>query len=305
MPVSKTALTWLLGVSCCMVFACSPCFAQQSGDGIALALDRGNVITVIEDGPDVESEPYSGGSGTSELETVLVRDEAGIFDAANHAALSALQFRLKSDTGIEIFVVTKSLHNLDDIQLVGFDLFKHLVREVGHYRVILILIGIDSDKGQGIVNTNIGAGVYHVLRKKDCEGLFVAQGELFSPDKIKQGVSFLCNKIRTSFVARQIADGTAEIVSVEFQPAKEPGFRFNAFTIALMAFGGVLLVLLIYGFFKTSKCPRCGSLLRTRVSIVVGTGGSDLARKTYKCFTCGYVKVRTFLPKRLMNRRKG
>lgn len=251
--------------------------------------------------PDPYPEPVPGTlRGLPDDDVVLVRDEAGLFDAPLHAALKLQLMRLRRDARVDVFLVTRALRSLDETELTAYDLFKSLVREVQHYKVILVFVGIDRAAGQGMISTNLGAGVYHLIDRKDCEGLFVREGEPFSPEGIKQGVSFLSQHIRKNVEDRRRADVvTGGVPDAAVRDGARPWVVATALAIVVLA-GGV-------GWFlvrRQSRCPRCGTELRTRVNIVVGTGGSDLARKTYKCFNCGYTRRRALLPTALVARKK-
>ena len=207
--------------------------------------------------------------------------------------------KLRNETGVELFLLSSVVSSLDDVEVLAYDLFKSLVREVGHYKVILVLVAIDRNEGQGTVSTNLGAGVYHLLDKEDCEGLFVRDGESFTPEGLKQGIAFLRQRIEDAVAERKKAD------VVTGQVARDEtsfGFHWGYGLAALL-----LIILAVLGYFyglARSKCPRCGSELKTKVNIVVGTGGSDLARKTYKCFNCGYTRRRKILPTSLVGNRE-
>ena len=184
-------------------------------------------------------------------------------------------------------------HPSDEVEVIAYDLFRSLVREEGHYKIILVLVAIDPKNGQGTVSTNLGAGVYHLLDRKDCEGLFVRNGEPFSPEGVKQGVTFLREKIEGAFARDKRADVAAG--NEDSQAGRDVGFFKYGYIVLL----GALIVLGCGGFYlytRPAKCPRCGELLKTKVNVVMGTGGSDMARKTYKCFACGYVKRRSLVP---------
>jgi len=245
--------------------------------------------------PPTPADPFADDGGA-----VLVRDEAGLFDAPLHSQLRLLLLRLRRSSGIECFLVTRVIGSLDQVEVTAYDLFKALVNEVGHYKVILVLIAIDRVKGQGTVSTNLGAGVYHLVEQKDCEGLFVREGQAFSPDGIKQGLTFRCERLESAHVARQRAD------LVTGNATEPPGGGFVArWGLVLLTLGSVVLVGGAYLYLAgRTTCPRCGAELKTRVNIVYGTGGSDLARKTYKCFKCGYTKRRALFPTTLGGKKK-
>ena len=271
--------------------------ALQEGEVVPTAAP----VDVVPETPHpAVADPLPADPFGSEGGAVLVRDEAGLFDAPLHSQLRLQLLKLRRATGIELFLVTRVVESLEEVEVVAYDLFKSLVREVGHYKVILVLVAIDRKKGQGTVSTNLGAGVYHLVDRKDCEGLFVREGQAFSPEGVKQGMAFLCGRIETAVAERKKAD----LVTGNVTEIPEDGFwgRWGYFVLA-----AILAVLGLFGYFYfvgRTTCPRCGAELKTKVNIVVGTGGSDLARKTYKCFKCGYTRRRALLPTSLVGKKR-
>ena len=260
----------------------------------------GNNGQLVHGGEHTPPEPLPADPFVAEGGAVLVRDEAGLFDAPLHSQLRLQLLKLRRSTGIELFLVTRVVNALEEVEVVAYDLFKSLVREVGHYKVILVLVAIDRKKGQGTVSTNLGAGVYHLVDRKDCEGLFVREGQAFSPEGVKQGMAFLCGRIETAAAERRKADLVTG--NVTEQPDESFLGKWGLF-IAI----SVLALLGLFGYFYIvgrTTCPRCGAELKTKVNIVVGTGGSDLARKTYKCFKCGYTRRRALLPTSLVGKKR-
>lgn len=259
------------------------------------------VIDSAIDGIDNPS-PEEGYQPFSEQENpiVLVRDEAGLFNATLHSEVRLQLLGLKRETSVDLFLVTKIVPSLDDVEVIAYDLFRSLVREEGHYKVILVLVAISPKSGQGTVSTNLGAGVYHLVEKKDCEGLFVRKGEAFSPEGVKQGISFLREKIQSAFARGRRADVVAGNEDNSEANSKISNWGWSIVAVCLVFFG----VVVAYIASRPAKCPRCGEQLKTKVNVVVGTGGSDIARKTFKCFKCGYVKRRSLIPSVLIRNKE-
>jgi hypothetical protein len=241
--------------------------------------------------PVVPLEDY-GQKALNENPVVLVRDEAGLFDATIHSEIRLQLLSLKRETSVDLFLVTKIVPSLDEVEVIAYDLFRSLVREEGHYKVILVLVAISPQSGQGTVSTNLGAGVYHLLEKKDCEGLFIRKGEPFSPEGVKQGIVFLKEKIQSAFARGRRADVVAGSEDDSLTDSIFGNFGWSVLAVFVLLLG----VIISYVASRPPKCPRCGEKLKTKVNVVVGTGGSDIARKTFKCFKCGYVKRKSLIP---------
>jgi len=267
----------------------------QAEDPVQPVIDR----TIADSDRTIADSDSSGSNNYDDYSVVLVRDEAGLFDATLHSEVRLQLLGLKRETAVSLFLVTRIVPSLDDVEVIAYDLFRSLVRAEGHYKIILILVAIDPKTGQGTVSTNLGAGVYHLLDRKDCEGLFVREGEQFSPEGVRQGISFLKTKIENAFARGRRADVAA---GNKMNP-HELSFLAQWGWVLILAGSMMLVLVVIYASGRKPKCPRCGEELKTKVNVVFGTGGSDLARKTFKCFKCGYVKRRSIIPSALIGNR--
>jgi hypothetical protein len=214
-----------------------------------------------------------------------VRDDAQVFPAAVTVALTRTVQSLEGKA--ELFVVTKVIDDMALFDQASQAAFKDIVDEVNHYRVIVVFIAYNSARDRGIVSTNLGYGVFHILTAKDCQNLFGNGDVPLTFDAIKTGVEKLVSII-TDYHKRNPDSPQAPVFT-----GLDNFLRNGPRALAAM------LVLLAGAWFwrRGSNCPKCGAPLKTRVSISLATTRTGrMAKKTYKCFRCGYTRRQSLVP---------
>jgi hypothetical protein len=187
----------------------------------------------------------------------------------------------------DVFIVTKVLEDMGLFDQASQAAFKEIVDEVNHYRVVVVFIAYNRDRDHGIVSTNLGYGVWHILTRKDCEDLFGKEDVALTIEGIKSGVEKIVGIIAEYH--RKNPDSPAAPAFTGLDNLTRNGPR------ALAAF--VVIMSLIWFWRRGSKCPKCGAPLKTRVSISIGaTRTGRMAKKTYKCFRCGYTRRQSLVP---------
>jgi uncharacterized membrane protein YgcG len=214
-----------------------------------------------------------------------VRDDAQVFPAAVTAALTRKVQSLEGKA--DIFIVTSVLEDMALFDQASQSAFKQIVDEVNHYRVVVVFIAYNRDREHGIVSTNLGYGVWHVLSKKDCEDLFGKEDAALTVEGIRSGVEKLVSLISDYHRRNPDSPSAPAFTGLENLARNLPR---------------VLLVVLLGGgafwfWRRGSSCPKCSAPLKTRVSISLGaTRTGRMAKKTYKCFRCGYTRRQSLLP---------
>lgn len=158
--------------------------------------------------------------------------------------------------------------------------FEDLVREVGHPKVALVLIGLDRTANRGMVGTNLGLGLDDILTRKEAADLFLAEGEEFSPSRLRVGVDRLASRLE-EWSRRTRARQEDLFPEAERRWYQRLGVPLVPF-LALGLFG----VFAAWRAWRAKLCPSCGAVMRTRVRLG-GPGGG--AVRTRKCFECGHV----------------
>jgi hypothetical protein len=213
-----------------------------------------------------------------------VRDEVQLFDPASLDAMELRLAALERDTGFAVYLEARAFQGFEEFTPATERTFQELIERLGHYRVALVLLGVDREAGRGMVGTNLGAGLHHILSREQAADLFLADGERFSVERIQEGLERLASRLEEwHSTTRGQEDVFAE------DPDTGGGFP--------VAHLYPLLIIVVLGIFATWRawraklCPMCGSSMRTRVRIG-GPGGA--AVRTRKCFDCGHVKKERF-----------
>lgn len=232
-----------------------------------------------------------------------LRDEVSLFEHDLVTTMEKRLVELASDTGFEIILQVRAFEGFDEFTPTAEVLFEEVVRDLGHYRVALVLIGIDRTSGRGMVGTNLGAGLFQVMSREQVADLFLAEGEAFSPERIALGVDRLASKLE-EYHSLRAAAGNKDLFPSETQAWHQRfGVRFYPVVV-------LVLLGLWFGWsaWRSRICPRCGAAMRTRVRLG-GPGGA--AVRTAKCFECGHVQKRRWeaggrrWPSRGSNRSRG
>ncbi len=236
----------------------------------------------------------SGTVSRPSADVIFLRDGAGVFDAASYEEVKQALENLYVDTGVEVYVLTEVLKNLDEIELYAYERFKQIVKERGHYRIVLVFIGVDPVRTRLSISTNLGAGVYHLISTSDVEGLFsLGKGERFSCAVIVRGLERLARKIHSTSM-RLKRKGTVPVTRGWFRRAVG-GRVVEVLVLLSILLAGVVW----YVWYRDRYCPRCGARLRRNVTLMGrGAWGEGERRrfavKTVKCFECGYTARRRF-----------
>jgi hypothetical protein len=215
----------------------------------------------------------------------FVRDDAQVLPANVTATLTR---KIRALSGkADIFICTKLLDDMSLFDQASQATFRDILREVNHYRVIVIFIAYNRDRDHGIISTNLGHGIWHIVSKQDCEQLFGKEDAALTVEGIQSGVNRLVHIIKAYY---------------ENQPgsAAAPSFTGGdnlAHRLPFIAVGVIILGAALYFRKRGSKCPVCGAALKTRVSISLAGGASGrIAKKTFKCFRCGYSHRQSLIP---------
>lgn len=207
-----------------------------------------------------------------------VRDDAQVIPARVTAQITRQVKTLEGKA--EIFVVTKVLDDMSLFDQASQATFKEIVREVSHYRVIVVFIAYSRDRAHGIISTNLGAGVWHIVPRQECEELFGNSEAALTVDRVQTGVDFLVAKILAHHRSQPVTASGPGLLATVTQWLSRPALWL---ALALMLGVGVLFAR------RVPMCPGCHAPLKTRVSIGLGVGNSSRsAKKTLKCFRCGY-----------------
>lgn len=213
-----------------------------------------------------------------------IRDDAQVFPAAVTATLTRTIQSLEGKA--DIFIVTKVIEDMALFDQASQAAFKEIVDEVNHYRVVVVFIAYNADRDRGIVSTNLGYGVWHILTKKDCENLFGKDDAALTVDGIKNGVERLVSTIAEYHKGHPDSPSAPAFTGLENLSRNLP---------RLLILGGVV-VGLIWFWRRGANCPKCGAPLKTRVSISMATRTGRMAKKTFKCFRCGFTRRQSLLP---------
>lgn len=214
-----------------------------------------------------------------------VRDRVALFSDEQVHQMEDRLVRLSQETTFEVLIDTRRIEEGDHFSEVAEQVFEDIVQALGHYRVALVLIGIDRNEGHGMVGTNLGAGLFQVLTREQAADLFLAEGEAFSPERITDGVERLAARLDEWHALKTEAG--------EDYQGRTPRAWYQSFGIQFYPVLGVVLLVIWLGWsnWRSRKCPSCGSGLRVRVRLG-GPGGA--AVRTAKCFECGHVEKRRY-----------
>ena len=236
-----------------------------------------------EGAPRGRSAPAPRASGARPAEN-YIRDDAQVFPAAVTAALTRTIQSLEGKA--DIFIVTKVIEDMALFDQSSQAAFKEIVDEVNHYRVVVVFIAYNGDRDRGIVSTNLGYGVWHILTKKDCENLFGKDDAALTVEGIKSGVERLVNTISEYHKGHPDSPAAPAFTGLDNLTRNLPR------VLVLVA----VVIGLVWFWRRGANCPKCGAPLKTRVSISMATRTGRMAKKTFKCFRCGYTRRQSLLP---------
>lgn len=222
-----------------------------------------------------------------EPDRIRVRDTVGLFAPAEVASMVSRLRTLAAETGFEVRLVTRDFRGFDGFGKIAEDLFEAEVSRLGHYRMALVLIGVDRNAGKGMVGTNLGAGLYQVMSREEAGDLFLAEGEPFSPARIRVGIDRLAARLEEWHTMTRMA--TEKL----FPKKRRPWYhRFGVHFYPILALAALALGGLV-ALWRSRYCPSCGAEVKARVRFG-GPGG--VAVRTVKCFACGWIRKRRYEP---------
>lgn len=222
-----------------------------------------------------------------------LHDEADVFNDEHRRKLTSRIEKLAHGTNCELYVWTRVVATLQGFEADCETLFQTTVKEAGHYRVVLVVLGYEgtprTGPGRGKVYTAIGAGLLHVLTRQKLEGFLARGGPKVTNETVLQGIDDLAASLEANFKRTESVASLAPLTPVAGPVAPPTRLRMD------LAAGvcGVIVLMLI--FRRLTRCPQCGARLRRQVKILPAgaEGGSHAVRRTAKCFACGYVRKGT------------
>jgi uncharacterized membrane protein YgcG len=214
-----------------------------------------------------------------------VQDHVALFQADQYRTMEDRLGELSKNTGFEVFLEAQKIEDGDEFSELAERLFEDHVQALGHYRVALILIGVDRKSGRGMVGTNLGAGLFQVLTKEQAADLFLSQDEPFSAERILEGVDRLSSRLEEWHALKAVVN---KDLFEETPRSWHQRFGVRFYPILGLVLLGIWLA---WSSWRSRQCPLCGEKLRVRVRIG-GPGGG--AVRTAKCFECGHVEKRRF-----------
>ncbi len=256
--------------------------------GLAVAA---NAQTLVEDDAGSEElgarEPAAAGPARpgQPWKAARVEDELGLFPHADLAAMEERLALLARETGFEVRVSAVECEGFDGFEALAEARFQKALSGLDHYRLALVLIGIDRRAGKGMVGTNLGAGMYQTMSREEAADLFLAEGEGFSWARIRSGVDRLASRLEE---VHTILKAPPE--SLFNEPALA-WYRRLGYSSHLLLLGGLLALVLGWMAWRRRHCPGCGKPLRVLVRL---GGGRGLATRTAKCLECGFVTRRRY-----------
>lgn len=226
----------------------------------------------------------------------FVLDRAEFFPAERRNALEIRLADVAERTGRSIFVVTQAVTRFEGFGEYSRVVFREVFRKVDHSRFFLVLIGFDRRNGRGTVSVSLGERVVNVVGQAEHQSLiehFVKPGETFTVDRAIAGIDHLVGLIEAYHRDQQAVSRRMDVEEGFFTRVKN-----WVFAHPLLIVGAVLLVLgALWLALRELYCPSCWAPLRTSVHIVFRPNqGGRRARKTYKCFHCGYVRQANLWP---------
>lgn len=255
----------------------------ESVDAQASPSTRGATLTLREHEP-ARPVPVPRASPSARPVENYIRDDAQVFPAAVTADLTRTIQSLAGKA--DIFIVTKVIEDMALFDQASQAAFKEIVDEVNHYRVVVVFIAYNADRDRGIVSTNLGYGVWHILTKKDCENLFGKDDAALTVEGIKSGVERLVSTILEYHKGHPDSPAAPAFTGLQ-------NLAQNLPRVLLL---GAVIIGLVWVWRRGSNCPKCGAPLKTRVSISMVTRTGRMAKKTFKCFRCGYTRRQSLLP---------
>lgn len=213
-----------------------------------------------------------------------VQDHVQLFDPAVRQAMELRLATLEQETGFAIFLEARPFQGFEEFTPATEQAFEELIESQAHYRVALVLLGVDREAGRGMVGTNLGAGLHHILSREQAADLFLADGERFSVERIQEGLERLASRLEEWHSTTR---GQEDVFSED--PGPGGGLPLaQLYPLVLVAALGIFAV---WRAWRAKLCPMCGASMRTRVRLG-GPGGA--AVRTRKCFDCGHVKKERF-----------
>lgn len=266
----------------------------------ALLVSAGSLPAAAPTGP-VGASPASAATTPTSgpVRKNWVSDEAEVFGATQRARLNARVQRLFDETASEITLATRVVSTFDGFETACEKLFRDTVKEAGHYRIVLIVLGYEATNrsggkdrdaaarpgtGRGKVYSGLGVGLSHVLTREKLESLVSGGGRKLTPDSMVATVESLAASLEQHF--RKSLSVAATIAPTTTAPPSSARLRIDLIAGVIAA----ICVVLLYRRF--TRCPQCGARLRKQVKIMPAglEGGSHAVRRTAKCFLCGYVR---------------
>ncbi len=216
-----------------------------------------------------------------------LQDEAGIFQPEQRLSLEQRTGALAERTGCEIYIRTRIVPDLARFEAGGEQLFRDIVKNSVHYKIILLVLGYEGSPtgsvGKGKVYTALGAGLVHVLSEDELRSVLLNGGKVTTATLI-EGIDQLAVRLETYFEQHggQPPDELGGIITAEGDPTFWRDLILGLFGIALL-----------FWFLKRlTRCPHCSARLRRQVKLLPSgsEGGSHTLKRTAKCFSCGYVR---------------
>lgn len=214
-----------------------------------------------------------------------IQDGAEILTPSSRRDLSRSIARLSGK--IEIFVVSRLLEDLAHFEDASQKAFQEVVRQLDHYRVVVVFIGYSPDKRHGIIGTNLGAGVWNTVTNEQVARLFGEEDSPLGQDTVLLGVEQLVDLLESRAPKNEVEGPSPVFGGLDSAAERLP----VALVLGLLGAGG------FWFYRKNQVCPRCQKTLRTRVTISLNMGDRGrLAKRTSKCFDCGYTRRQSLIP---------
>lgn len=216
-------------------------------------------------------------------------DETGLFSPNQKAQIEERLETLSQATGVEVFLRARRFDGFESFEDETQKTFAAVLQGLEHYRVALVMIGIDRREGRGMVGTNLGAGLFALMSRDEAADLFLGEGESFSAERIHHGVDRFASSVEQWYeVAKQGNPSDKAWTPTPRKSLLDIRIGFWVYPLVLGLLGLGVFGLVVY---STRFCPECGRKMRSRVRLG-GPGGAMV--RTTKCFDCGYVKKRNF-----------
>lgn len=226
----------------------------------------------------------------------FVLDRAEFFPADRRGSLELRLADVAERTGRSIFVITQGVTRFEGFGEYSRVVFREIFRKIDHSRFFLVLIGFDRRNGRGTVSVSLGERVVNVVGQAEHRSLiehFVKPGETFTVDRAVGGIDHLVGLMEAYQRDQEAVARRMDVEEGLFTRLRHwaGSHVFLLLGLALLAMAGLWMAL------RELYCPSCWSPLRTSVHIVFRPKqGGRRARKTYKCFHCGYVRQANLWP---------